>query len=336
MKILPVLFCLLCSVTANAVIKDMDITTANKLLAKTINIGYTFDAPQEGAWGNTLKEDDLKNIRLAGFTAVRIPIQWVARMGSAAPYTINEVFLKRIDEVVNQALKNHLAVIIENCLDEQLMLEPEKYKGRFLALWEQLSPHYASYPQQVMFEIMAEPHGELDKVWQSYFTDALALIRKHNPIRPVIIGPCFSNMPFYLNTLQLPDNDKYLIVTFHLYKPIKFTMQGEQWFPFGKPMEWLGTKWTGTPEEQKEITDMMDIVSQWATTHKRPVFMGEFGASNNADMESKIKYLAFYREQAEKRNFSWGVWSYNVGFSIFDKDAKQWRNELLKALIPVG
>jgi endoglucanase len=324
------------STAVNANRKTMDIAAANKLLAKTINIGYTFDAPQEGAWGNTLTKEELKNIKSAGFTAVRIPIQWVARMDSAPPYTINEGFIKRIDEVVHEALKNHLAIIIENCLDQQLMAQPEKYKDRFLALWQQLSVHYASYPQQVMFEILAEPNGELDKVWDSYFTSALDIIRKNNLTRPVIIGPQFSNMPFYINSLHLPENDRYIILTFHLYKPTKFTMQGEKWFPFGKPMEWIGTKWTGTPEEQKEITDNMDLVDKWATTHNRPVFMGEFGASNIADMDSKIKFLTFYREQAEKRNFSWGVWSYNVGFSIFDNSTGQWHTGLLKALIPAG
>ncbi len=280
----------------------MDIITANKLLARTINIGYTFDAPQEGAWGNILKKEDLKNIKSAGFTAIRLPVQWIARMSEAPDYTINKLFLNRIDEVIDEALKNHLAIIIENCLDEQLMTEPEKYKNRFMALWEQLAKHYASYPQQVMFEIMAEPHGELDKNWENYFTGALAVIRKDNAVRPVIIGPGFYNAPYYLNALHLPENDHYLIVTFHLYRPLNFTMQGEQWFPVGKPMEWIGTKWTGTPAEQKEITDNMDLVSKWAAINNRPVFMGEFGASNNADIDSKTKFLSFYREQAEKRN----------------------------------
>ena len=45
----------------------MDIDEANKLLAKTINIAFTFDAPVEGAWGNTITKDELKTIKSAGF-----------------------------------------------------------------------------------------------------------------------------------------------------------------------------------------------------------------------------------------------------------------------------
>jgi endoglucanase len=116
-------------------LKTMDINEANKLLQKTINIAYTFDAPKECAWGNTVKNEDFKNIKSAGFTAVRLPIQWVARMDSIAPYSIDDSFLKRIDHVVDQAIKNHLAIIIENCIDDQLMANPEQYKNRFISLW---------------------------------------------------------------------------------------------------------------------------------------------------------------------------------------------------------
>lgn len=35
--------------------KSIDIFAANQLLSKTINIGFTFDAPTEGAWGKYIK-----------------------------------------------------------------------------------------------------------------------------------------------------------------------------------------------------------------------------------------------------------------------------------------
>ena len=316
--------------------KIIDIFAANKLLAKTINVGFTFDAPKEGEWGNSINEKEIENISTAGFTAIRLPIQWITRMDSVAPYAISPLFLSRIDQVIKQTMKNNLSIVIENCLDEQLMALPEKYKDRLTALWKQLSVHYASCPQQVMFEIMAEPHGNLDKVWEQYFSAALSIIREHNAVRPVIIGGSFFNSPNTLGALHLPENDKYIIATFHLYQPIKFTMQGELWFPFGKPMEWLGTKWLGTAAEQTEITNAMNIAASWATTHNRPVFMGEFGASDHADIDSRARFFKFYRQQAEQRNFSWGVFSYNVNFSVYDNSKNQWRAQLLQALMDKG
>ena len=255
-------------------------------------------------------------------------------MDSVEPYNIDSKFLSRVDWVVEQALKNKLAIVLDNHLDEQLMANPNRSKERFLRLWSQLSEHYKSYPQNVMFEIMAEPHGELEKVWEEYFADALKIIRNFNPVRPVLIGPVLYNLPYKINTLMLPKDDKYIIATFHLYSPIKFTMQGEAWFPIGKPMEWIGTKWLGTDSEKIEIVKFMDIVSSWAKLQNRPVFFGEFGVSDNADIESRIRWITFYRSQAELHEFSWGYWNFAVDYSLFDLKTNRWKMDLLNALIP--
>lgn len=313
--------------------KTMNIFSANQLLSKTINIGFTLDAPFEGAWGHTLVANEFVLIKEAGFTAIRLPIQWVTRMDSTAPYTIDTFFLARVDWAIEQALKNKLAIILDNHLDEQLMANPDEFKERFLKLWSQLAVHYKSFPQSVMFEIMAEPHGELEKIWEEYFTDALKIIRNTNPTRPVLIGPILYNLPYKINSLTLPQNDEYIIATFHLYDPVKFTMQGEAWFPVGKPLEWIGTKWTGTDSEKAGVVNFMDIVSSWAKVQNKPVFFGEFGVSDNADIESRIRFITFYRTQAELHKFSWGYWNFAVNFSLFDLKTNKWKIELLNALI---
>lgn len=315
--------------------KRADIFTANGYLSRTINIAFTFDAPKEGDWGHTLQASDFKLIKEAGFTAVRLPIQWVTRMNPETPFIIDQQFLARIDWVIREALKNQLAIILDNHIDAQLMKDPAVYRERFLSLWKQLSAHYRQEPQQVMFEVMAEPHQQLDAVWNDYFKDALAIIRETNPTRPVIAGPPFYNLVNKLNDLQLPQDD-YLILTFHFYNPTRFTMQGEDWFPIGKPREWIGTTWMGDEQEKNDIAHTMDIISDWAKKLKRPVFLGEFGASDHADTASKVRYFRCIREQAELRGFSWGFFNFSAHFSLYDQAAKAWHQELLQALIPAG
>jgi endoglucanase len=313
--------------------KTVDIYAANSYLSKTINIAFTFDAPKEGDWGHTLQASDFKLIKDAGFTAIRLPIQWVTRMNPEAPFTIDQQFLARIDWAIREALKNHLAIILDNHLDYQLMKEPSVYRERFLGLWKQLSAHYRHKSQQVMFEVMAEPNGQLDAVWNDYFKEALAIIRGSNPTRPVIVGPSSYNMAYKLNDLQLPHDD-YLIVTCHYYNPIHFTMQGEDWFPMGKPREWIGTTWIGSEQEKNDVIHTMDMISNWAKKNNRPVFLGEFGAGDHADTASKARYFRCIREQAELHGFSWGVFNFAVKFSLYDQAAKAWRQDLLQALIP--
>jgi len=313
-------------------LKAVDINTANGYLSRTINIAYTFDAPKEGGWGHTLQAKDFELINEAGFTAIRLPIQWVSRMNAEPPYTIDPQFLARIDWAIGQALKNHLAIILDNHLDAQLMKAPAVYRERFLSLWKQLSTRYQHQPQQVMFEVMAEPRDQLDAVWNEYFKDALAIIRATNPIRPVIVGPPFYNMVYHLADLVLP-SDNYLIFTFHFYDPTQFTMQGETWFPRAKP-EWIGTKWLGTEAEKNTINYTMNLIADWAEKNRCPVFLGEFGATDHADSTSRALYFSYIRQQAEAHHFSWGVFNFAVDFSIYDHAKKAWHQTLLNALIP--
>ena len=50
----------------------------NRRLGRGVNLGNALEAPVEGEWGVTLREEYFRLIREAGFDAVRIPIRWSA------------------------------------------------------------------------------------------------------------------------------------------------------------------------------------------------------------------------------------------------------------------
>ena len=81
----------------------------NKLLARGINLGNALDAPKEGEWGVTLKEQYFQLIKDAGFNSVRIPVRWSAHALSEEPYTIDSSFFKRVDWAVENALSRNSA-----------------------------------------------------------------------------------------------------------------------------------------------------------------------------------------------------------------------------------
>ena len=64
------------------------------------------------------------------------------------------------------------------------------------------------------------------------------------------------------------------------------------------------------------------------------VFLGEFGAYEKADMTSRAKWTAAVVKEAESRGFSWAYWEFGAGFGAYDRQAKTWREPLMKALIP--
>ena len=77
-----------------------------------------------------------------------------------------------------------------------------------------------------------------------------------------------------------------------------------------------------------------DLVKEWAEQHDRPVLLGEFGAYSAAPQESREIWTDYIREAAEQRNFSWSYWEFGAGFGIYDRENSQWREGLLKALLP--
>jgi endoglucanase len=290
------------------------------------------EAPNEGEWGLTVREDYFALIKTAGFDFIRLPTRWNAHAEESAPYTIDPVFFARVDELVNSALAQDLTVIIDFHHYEEMAWDPWGHQDRFLGIWKQLAEHYQDYPPNVLFELLNEPNGELNAaLWNQYSKEAFAIVRQTNPVRDVIMGPVSWNAHNWVTTLDVPE-DEHVIVTFHYYLPFEFTHQGAEWVEGSNP--WLGTTWEATNREKAEIVRHFDAVAAWAQRHKIRILLGEFGAYSKADMDSRVRWTEYVRRAAEHRGFGWAYWEFASGFGVYDPDGDVWRDDLLKALIP--
>lgn len=310
-----------------------DVFDANQRLARTVNLGNALEAPHEGEWGVFLKEEYFQRIAAAGFTAVRIPIAFSYHAQVDPPYGIDPTFLDRIDWAVQTANKYGLVAIVDLHNFPEIMTDPAGERGRFLALWKQVSDHFQSVPDsQVYFELLNEPNGALDdSQWNNLAAETILLVRQTNPDRPILVGPSSWNSFDHLNDLVLP-TDSNLIVTFHYYLPFHFTHQGAEWVDGSNA--WLGTLWNANAFDQAAIASDFDSVVRWAAKHNRPIFLGEFGSYSKGDMTSRVLWTTAVRSAAEQRGFAWGYWEFCAGFGIYDPIADQWRQTLLEALIP--
>ncbi len=242
--------------------------------------------------------------------------------------------MKRVDWAVEQALSRNLVVVLNMHHYDEIYASPEEHKERFLSLWKQLSEHYQDHPGELCFEILNEPCKNLtNELWNDFVIEALRLIRKTNPTRAVVIGPAHWNNISHLESLELPPDDSNIIVTFHNYRPFKFTHQGASWAG-EQSKEWVGTTWSGTNEQKQFILADLDKAAAWAKANNRPLYMGEFGAYHKADDASRAAWTSFMRSEAEKRCFSWAYWEFCAGFGLYDPANNSWRAALLDALIP--
>jgi endoglucanase len=307
-------------------------TVASLTLQRGINFGNMLEAPNEGDWGLTVQEAYFDLVKEAGFDFVRLPVRWNAHAAPDYPYTIDPAFFARIDQVIGWAQARDLTIIINLHHYEELATDPWSHKDRLVGLWRQIAEHYKEYPANVLFELCNEPNGELNAaLWNAYLAETLAVVRATNPERDVVIGPVWWNAYDWLSTLDVPQ-DEHLIVTFHYYLPFQFTHQGAEWIG-DESQQWLGTEW-GSEAEKQELTRHFADVAQWAQRKGVRMLLGEFGVYSKATMSDRVRWTAFVRGQAEAHGFAWAYWEFGSGFGAYDPQARQWRPDLLKALIP--
>jgi endoglucanase len=309
---------------------QVDAFVRNQKLGKGVNIiGY--DAIWDSFEHARFKEKHFKLIKEAGFNTVRINLHPFRHMDSTT-FEIKGHWWKVLDWAVKNALVNDLMVILDMHEFHAMAHNPKGRKPMWLAFWKQIAGRFQNSSENVLFELLNEPFGELtDELWNQYLVEGLAVVRQTNPTRTVIIGPGRWNQIGHLDSLVLPENDRNIIVTIHYYSPMRFTHQGAPW---ANRADSLGVKWLGTEEEKQAILDDFGKAQIWSKKHKRPLFMGEFGVFDKAEMDSRTRYLSFVVDTMEGLGWSWAYWQFDKDFIVYDIDNDYWIEPVLNALIP--
>ena len=166
-----------------------------------INLGNTLSAPIEGNWAPEIYEQYFIDIKNAGFNNVRIPMDFYGNRtsgtttqysiaantsndytGTIDDYVVDQVYLNRIEEVVNWSLNQGLVTIID-FHGAQLKSEflytfsdsntqythPTSAKraadlDKFNSIWNQISNRFKTYSENLLFEIVNEPYFEMSAI----------------------------------------------------------------------------------------------------------------------------------------------------------------------------
>ena len=271
-------------------------------------------------------------IHRAGFDFVRLVLQAFNHMD--AQNRLDPAWLAKLDDVVRHTQSSGLGVIIDEHDFDKCSTDLEMCRTRLSAFWEQVAPRFASAPRKVAFELLNEPHDQLNgDPWNQLFAQELAIVRKTNPTRIVVVGPTHWNSLNDLPLLKLPP-DPNLLVTFHYYEPFHFTHQGATWV--GPEIQKLhGITW-GSEQDRAALRADFDKVAAWSAANHRPILLGEFGAydKSGTPIELRAAYTAAVRSEAERHGFGWAYWQFDGDFVVWDMAKQRWVEPILKALIP--
>lgn len=271
----------------------------------------------------------LQVIRDGGFDHVRLNLHAFEHMDAAGQLPAS--WFKTLDEVLAASLNAGLQVIIDQHNFMDCAKSIELCRTKLKAFWRQVAPRYREAPDAVLFEILNEPNGAADPLWNDILAENLQIIRESNPRRRVVVGPKFWNSMDHLDSLKLPEADRNLVVTFHYYSPFPFTHQGAHWVEEFKNVS--GVTW-GTAAEQEQVKKDFDKVRAWAQKQGRPILLGEFGALETGALAQRVAWTSAVARAAEARGFGWSYWQFDSDFIVWDMKADGWVKPLLNALVP--
>jgi endoglucanase len=326
------------------------------------NFGNYLEAPPN-SWGNIrYTAEDFARARAEGFDHVRLPVAWHHYAGAAPDFALSPEIFAKVDFLVTNATAHGLAAIVNIHHFDAFTSDPAAHKAKFLALWRQIAAHYARAPASVAFELLNEPKdAATTTVMNPIYAEAIALIRRAQPERLLLVGPGKWNSLDELPALRLPEDDR-LLVTVHCYEPFLFTHQGASWagrsprtrgivFPGPPPepvtpasgIEPWATNWieryntrpaAENPSGPTAFAAKFKAAKAWAEQQGRPIHLGEFGCYQVADAASRARYYAAMRATAEAHGFGWAVWDWKAGFKYWDDQADRPAPGMREALFP--
>ena len=328
------------------------------------NLGNTFDASEctwlaneldyETAWcGAKTTRELIKELKNAGFKTIRIPVSWHNHIDGN--YNISQAWMDRVEEVVGWALEEDMYVIINIHHDNNEELEYPSYdkldqaKGYVTKIWSQIADRFADYDEHLIFETMNEPRqvNTNNEWWINVNSDIgkecmdcvnqlnqaiVDTIRSngkgYNTSRYIMApGYCASVDYVIADGYKLPDDpkataDNRIIVSVHAYTPYNFALNMGSGSTDVFSIK--GNKGTG------DIDSFMKKLYEKFVSQGIPVLIGEFGALDKDNTDSRMQFAAYYTYTARHYGMSALFWDNNAyktngeNFRLIDRNSLTW------------
>ena len=308
-------------------------------------------------------KSDVEKIASMGFDHIRLPIDEVQmwdengnRHEDAFNLMINcikwceEFSLKVIVDV--HIIRSHYFLAEE----KPLWTDPAEQE-KFYDLWRDLSAALNQFPNShLAYELMNEAVADDPEQWNDLLTNAVKAIRELEPRRTIVIG---SNMWQSVDTfdeLRVPENDPYILLSFHYYEPMMLTHLLAGWTSYRNypgPVHYPGI--LVTEEEFNNLPDSLKAVAEssvgrdfnkevilemWQKPIRKagelglPLYCGEFGVYHKAPEQDRLRYYRDIIQLFEENGISYANWNYkSSAFGLVDEEGNRFE-DLIEIVIP--
>ena len=283
-------------------------------MGRGINLGNVLSAPVEGNWSGAATEQYFIDVAEAGFSNVRIPIDFFGTRtsgdtsqysananttftGSRADFIVNPLYFDRLEQVIGWGLTQNLVIVLDfhgatlksefiYTFDESEdeYTDPNSAKraadlAKFYSIWEQIANRFKDYSDDLVFEVINEPYFHISAAEMNDLnSEVISIIRSsggNNITRKVIVTGGTKTSFEAITTID-PQllNNDNYLIGTFHYYR-PFSFTKSSNFNFDD------NSW-GSQSHKNTIDSEFDVVQNWANGFNPPaaVYLGEFGADN--------------------------------------------------------
>ncbi len=293
-------------------------------------------------------QDDVDFIASIGYDHIRIPIdeeQMWDDEGAKEP----EAF-KLLHNAIGWAFEKNMKVIVDlhilrshhfNVDEKPLWTDPAAQE-RFFQCWRDLSGELQKYSvDKLAYELMNEPVADDPEDWNDLVARAAQIVRINEPERFIVIGSNRWQSVETFDELKVPENDPYIILSFHFYEPFLLTHHEASWTSIGAydgPVKYPGLLVDSASLQaiedltlREEVTrrngvynkdtleKMMSKPIQKAKELNLQLYCGEWGCLPTVSRNSFLNWYGDMHDLMEEHNIPWTNWDYKGGFGVVDR-----------------
>ena len=209
----------------------------------------------------------------------------------------------------------------------------------FVELWRQIQGELKQYPNNLLaYELLNEPTAPTAADWNQLAAKALAAIRMEELDRKVVIGSNLWNNVTQVPLIEVPANDKNIILTFHFYNPHLLTHYQASWQSLlahiTAPVQYPGPTISDTDFQllseasQKAINNegrtfdkakIKSLINQAVTRAQAlglQVWCGEFGCYNRTPRQSRLRWIEDVAQVCREYGVGHCLWNFQGGFGF--------------------
>lgn len=333
---------------------DADTTINDFKIQRGTNLSHWLSQSDERgeARAKHIQEDDIARLDSMGFDFVRIPIDEVQFWDESGNRLPEAWGLLR--NVLNLCVKHHLRAIVDlhiirshnfNAVNEgedtNTLFTSEKAQEQLIGMWHQLSDSLKTFStDSVAYEFMNEPVAKNHEDWNKLIAKVHKDLRELEPQRTLVIGSNLWQGTHTFKYLKIPEGDKNIVLSFHLYEPMVLTHNKALWTPVGKytgkisyPGMMISKEdFEKAPEEIKKdiekytkewnrdsLRSLMNDAIEVAKKYDVQLFCGEWGVYEPVDRELAYAWTRDMISVFNENHVAWATWCYDADFGFWDQ-----------------